>query len=69
MTNSFNGILIEDLDSARSIPNLMRPVANYFQQGLNIKKPIWSPIYLDAFEYGLLVTCSMPVYGSNMNEN
>lgn len=40
----------------------MKEFSVYLSEGIEIKKPIWSPIYEDALEYGTVVTVAMPVY-------
>ena len=45
----------------------MRPLIDYFSQGLNSAKPIWSDAYDDAFEFGRMVTVVKPVYKKNGN--
>ena len=40
----------------------MDDYTRYFSEGTNATLPLWSPIYLDAFGFGSIVTVVMPVY-------
>ena len=43
----------------------MNDYTRYFTEELHANKPLWSPIYLDAFGFGLMVTVVMPAYTYN----
>lgn len=58
-----NGGMVLDYDTEdKNIITQMRPLIDYFSQGLDAAKPIWSDAYDDAFEFGRMVTVVMPVY-------
>ena len=38
-------------------------------KGLNITQPLWTPIYHDAFAYGLQISVVMPAYIKNESTN
>ena len=40
----------------------MDDYTRYFSEGINATLPLWSPIYLDAFGFGPMVTVVMPIY-------
>ena len=46
----------------------MNPFLVYFTKGLSITRPIWTPIYWDAFNYGYLVTVTMPSYNNDTGD-
>lgn len=39
----------------------MQGLSQYLQHHMNLKRPVWSSIYEDAFGFGKMVTVSMPV--------
>lgn len=61
------GLLTHDKNKNQYIPDMMIEYSKYFTDNLNVNKPLWSPIYNDAFGFGLLVTVTMPVYSTNEN--
>ena len=46
----------------------MNPFLVYFTKGLSITRPIWTPIYWDAFGFGYLVTVTMPSYNNDTGD-
>ena len=56
------GILVHDSNISKYYVEAMDDYTRYFTEGLHANKPLWSPIYLDAFGFGLMVTVVMPAY-------
>lgn len=65
ITCSTNGIYVHDDGSRQSIASLMAGLSRYLQHSVSIERPVWSPIYEDAFGFGQTITLSMPVMTSS----
>lgn len=53
---------IADSASDSALTTTMRGYYTYISEGVTIENPVWTEPYEDAFGFGRLVTCSLPIY-------
>lgn len=53
---------IPDANSDSELATIMRNYSVYLAEGIEVKEPVWTEPYIDAFGFGRMVTVSMPIY-------
>ena len=58
---------IPDINSDSELATIMRNYSVYLAEGIEVKEPVWTEPYIDAFGFGRMVTVSMPIYYTQNN--